>query len=128
MQISEEEIIPGKFLRRLNALFLHNETLRQDRDLQDEIVAWAKGLMSECHKEWCEMRATTIDTITYFDRKEKARKARQYRDIKYAPFREHFKKAQYEKFLQYKKEGKNLSANAFVNWYLCQESPNMLIP
>ncbi|MBR5482455.1 MAG: hypothetical protein IKV11_00145, partial [Alphaproteobacteria bacterium] len=50
------------------------------------------------------------------------------RDKKYAPFREYFKQLQRERFIIYQKQGKIMSANGFVLWFLNNQPKDMEIP
>ena len=67
---SDEEIIPIKSLRKLDYIFLHNIEIRENQLLQNEILKWAKELVTDCRQEWSEIHATTIDAIIACDRKK----------------------------------------------------------
>lgn len=125
---SDEEIIPIKSLRKLDYIFLHNIEIRENQLLQNEILKWAKELVTDCRQEWSEIYATTIDAIIACDRKNEAIKRGKSRDKKYAPFRAHFKECQFKKFLEYKELGKTLTAPTFVSWYLKNKADNINIP
>lgn len=124
----EEEIIPGKSLRKLNSLFLHNKELYKNEKLQQEIVAWAKEMLTESRAEWCSMRATTIDAVIKTDRKQQAINRGKQRDKKYSPFRDYFKSLQYQHFTEHRKQGKNLVACQFAEWFLANKLSDIEIP
>lgn len=123
-----DEIIPIKSLRKLNSIIRHNNELKQNYDLQQKLILWAKDLMSECRNNWDELHATSIDVIeTIYKRKEAAERAK-IRDRKYAPFRKLFKQIQTTKFDELSKLGKTMSANKFVIWFLENKSNDIKIP
>lgn len=124
----EEETIPGKSLRKLNSLFLHNKELLKNKKLQQEIIAWAKEMQAESKEEWCAMRATSIDAVIKTDRKQQAINRGKQRDKKYAPFREYFKNLQYQYFKEYQKFGKTMIASQFVDWFLAKNRSEVEIP
>lgn len=72
--MNEEEIISAKALRKLDTLFLRNKLLYKNKELQLQIISWAKELLSESRKEWCRQRKTTLKTIIQLDRKNEAQK------------------------------------------------------
>lgn len=124
----EEEIIPQKSMRKLNSLFLHNKELYKNKKIQQEIIAWAKEMQAENRKEWCAIRAISIDAVIKTDRKQQAINRGKQRDKKYAPFREYFKNLQYQHFKAHQKMEKTLSANAFVIWFLKNKANIVDIP
>ena len=69
-----------------------------------------------------------LDTIITCDRKKEAKRKALIKDEKYAPFREYFKNLQYKKFISYQKQGKNLSASAFVRYFLKSKAHVVDIP
>ena len=96
--------------------------------LQAQIMNLINIILYKNREQWSEMRKNSISVLCKYERKNCARKARKLRDEKYAPFREYFKKIQYEKFMQYHENGKILSANYFAMWYLTHKSEDMPIP
>ena len=118
----EEEIIPLKFERKLSYL------LRQHQELQPIILSWAKEMLAEERKTWEEIHATSIEAIISYDRKAEARRKASIKDEKYIPFREYFKKLQRKKFIEYQKQGKTLTASAFVRHFLKKQATNVDIP
>ena len=118
----EEVIIPLEAERKLSYL------LRQYQELQPKILAWAKDLLTEERKAWGEMRENSVDVLCRMERKEEAIKRGKARDKKYAPFREYFKNLQQQKFCDYQKQGKKLSANGFVKWFLEHQPKGIEIP
>ncbi len=124
----EEETIPGKSLRKLNSLFLHNKELLKNKKLQQEIIAWAKEMQAESWAEWCEMRATSTDAAIKIDRKQQAINRGKQRDRKYAPFRDYFKSLQRQHFKEHKKLNIPLIASQFVEWFLKNKPSEIEIP
>ena len=114
-----DEIIPNKSLRKLNSIIIRNEYFRQDKILQQQIIAWAKDLMSECRNEWQMMRATTIKAIIQKDRKTEAQRKANIRDKKYAPFRKYFYQIQKNEFDKKFNEGyiSTKYLNKYLAWY-----------
>lgn len=123
-----KEIIPITALRKFDAMCLHNEYLRQNKEFQQQILNWAADTLAEDREHWGDIHATTIDTIVEEDRKAQAQKRGKARDNKYAPFRKYFKNLQYQKFIEYQKQGKKMSANAFVIWFLAYHQNDIAIP
>ena len=118
----EEVIILLEAERKLSYL------LRQYQELQPKILAWAKDLLMEERKAWGEMRENSVDVLCQKERKEEAIKRGKARDKRYAPFREYFKNLQQQKFCDYQKQGKKLSANGFVKWFLEHQPIGIEIP
>ena len=123
-----KEIIPITALRKFDAMCLHNEYLRENKELQQQILSWATELLEEAREDWGKLHATTFEAIVAEDRKAQAKKRGKARDNKYAPFREYFKQVQKEKFIEYKKAGQKLTANRYVEWFLENLSENIKIP
>ena len=96
--------------------------------LQSQIMNLINIILYKNRKKWSEIRKDSISVLCKCERKNCAHKARKLRDEKYAPFRDYFKKIQYEKFMQYHHNGKILSANFFAMWYLAHKSEDMPIP
>ena len=118
----EEDIIPFEAERKLNYL------LRQHQELQPIILSWATEMLAEERKAWGEMRENSVDVLCRMERKEEAIKRGKARDKRYAPFREYFKNLQQQKFCDYQKQGKKLSANGFVKWFLEHQPIGIEIP
>lgn len=126
--MDNEEILPNKSLRKLDVLFLHNDVLNRDKNLQRQLIEWARELMAECREEWYEIHNTTIEAVAANDRKIQARKRGKARDNKYAPFRKYFKNLQRQKFKEYSDTGRQLKANAFLNWFWENKPIHIEIP
>ena len=58
-----KEIIPLKALRKFDAMCLHNEYLRQNKELRQQILSWAADMLKEARAEWSERRNDTIESI-----------------------------------------------------------------
>ena len=126
--MTDKETLPLKAARKLNMLILHNEALAKDKSLQEKIIAWSLDMLEEARADWSDMRASILDSIITCDRKQEAKRKALIKDEKYAPFREYFKNLQYKKFISYQKQGKNLSASAFVRYFLKNEAQLVDIP
>ncbi len=118
----EQEIIPLEDERKLSYL------LRHHKELQPIILSWAKEMLAEERKTWEEIRATSIEAIISYDRKAEARRKASIKDEKYISFREYFKKLQHKKFIDYQKQGKVLTASAFVRYFLKNKAKLKDIP
>lgn len=68
--------------------------------LQAQIMNLINIILYKNREQWSEIRKDSIESLCKCERKNCARKARKLRDEKYAPFREYFKKIQYEKFIK----------------------------
>ena len=123
-----KEVIPNKALRKFDEICLHNEYLRQNKELRQQILSWAADMLTEAREEWGVLHATTIEAVVIEDRKAQAKKRGKARDNKYAPFREYFKNLQQRRFNEYQKAGQRLSANRFVEWFLENTAENIEIP
>ena len=117
-----KEIIPTQYEKKLGYL------LRYHKELQPAILSWATEMLTEARKDWSDMRATSIETIISLDRKALAVKRGKARDKRYISFREYFKKIQQKKFIEYQKQGKVLTASAFVRYFLKKQAKNVDIP
>lgn len=117
-----KEIIPTQYEKKLGYL------LRYHKELQPAILSWATQMLTEARKDWADMRATSIETIISLDRKALAVKRGKARDKRYISFREYFKKLQHKKFIDYQKQGKVLTASAFVRYFLKKQAKNVDIP
>ena len=126
--MTDKETLPFKAARKLNMLIMHNEALAKDKSLQEKIIAWGLDMLEEARQEWDDMRNTILDAIITYDRKQEAKRKALIKDEKYAPFRVYFKNLQYKKFISYQKQGKNLSASAFVRYFLKSKAHVVDIP
>lgn len=126
--MDDEEIIPPQMLGELKLLFIQHEALRNSKDLQLQIIEWAKKLLTESRKEWSDMHTTLLDAVIQTDRRAEAQRKSKERDKKYASFREYFKKLQQEKYLLAQSSGGKLTANGFVEWFLKNKAQNIEIP
>ena len=126
--MTDKETIPFKAARKLNMLILHNEALAKDKSLQEKIIAWSLDMLEEARTDWSDLHNTVLDAVITCDRKQEAKRKALIKDEKYAPFREYFKNLQYKKFISYQKQGKNLSASAFVRYFLKSKAHVVDIP
>ena len=107
-----------KTLRKFDAMCLHNPKLRQNRELQQQLLSWAADMLLDAREEWGELHDTTIDAVIKTHHQEKAHKGAVARDKKYAEFRENFAKIQKEKYNEVLQNSGKLTANSFVDWFL----------
>ena len=126
--MTDKETLPFKAARKLNMLILHNEALAKDKSLQEKIITWALDMLEEARTDWSDLHNTVLDAVITCDRKQEAKRKALIKDEKYAPFREYFKNLQYKKFISYQKQGKNLSASAFVRYFLKSKAHVVDIP
>ena len=126
--MTDKETIPFKAARKLNMLIMHNEALAKDKSLQEKIITWAEDMLEEARTDWSDLHNTVLDAVITCDRKQEAKRKALIKDEKYAPFREYFKNLQYKKFISYQKQGKNLSASAFVRYFLKSKAHVVDIP
>ena len=126
--MTDKETLPFKAARKLNMLIMHNNALAKDKSLQEKIIAWSLDMLEEARTDWSDMRASVLDSIITCDRKQEAKRKALIKDEKYAPFREYFKNLQYKKFISYQKQGRNLSASAFVRYFLKNKAQLVDIP
>jgi len=126
--MTDKETLPLKAARKLNMLIIHNEALAKDKSLQEKIITWAEDMLEEARTDWSDLHNTVLDAVITCDRKQEAKRKALIKDEKYAPFREYFKDLQYKKFISYQKQGKNLSASAFVRYFLKNKAQLVDIP
>ncbi|MBR4106501.1 MAG: hypothetical protein IKK52_04285 [Alphaproteobacteria bacterium] len=126
--MTDKETLPFKAARKLNMLIMHNEALAKDKSLQEKIIAWGLDMLEEARTDWSDLHNTVLDAVITCDRKQEAKRKALIKDEKYAPFREYFKNLQYKKFISYQKQGKNLSASAFVRYFLKSKAHVVDIP
>ena len=126
--MTDKETLPLKAARKLNMLIIHNEALAKDKSLQEKIITWAEDMLEEARTDWSDLHNTVLDAVITCDRKQEAKRKALIKDEKYAPFREYFKNLQYKKFISYQKQGKNLSASAFVRYFLKSKAHVVDIP
>lgn len=124
----DKETIPLRSARKLSMLFMHNEALASNKKLQQEIIAWAEGLLEEARTEWSSVHNSLIGAIVTCERKKEAIKRGQARDKKYAPFRAYFKELQQKRFVIYYEQEKIMTANSFVRWFLENIPEDIEIP
>lgn len=118
----EKEIISIQYEKKLSYL------LRSHKELQPAILSWATEMLTEARKDWADMRATTVDIVIKNHNQSKARKGGIGRDKKYKPFREEFAKIQKEQFMKLYQNGKKMTANSFVDWFLTNNPQKTAIP
>ena len=113
-----KEAIPITALRKFDVMCLHSHKLRQDRELQQQILNWAADMLLEAREEWEELHNDTIESVIKCHTSSEAKRKSEIKDQKYAPFREYFKQIQQEKYEFALQNGSKLTANSFVDWFL----------
>lgn len=124
----DEEYIPFKSERKLANLFRTEPLLNQNKELQDRITYLIKEILKEAHAEWCDIRATTLDSVIKVHQRTNASKGGIERDKKYAQFREKFARIQKEYFTKANQNGQKLTANSFVEWFMANKTKEIKIP
>lgn len=120
--------LSAESLRKIDALILHDEYLRNNKKLQQKIITLIQEVLEDVKSESEELRATIVDAFIMEYKRTQAKKCGKIRDNKYAPFREYFKDLQKKIFIKAKENGKCLSANAFVYWFLENKPEDVIIP
>ncbi len=111
----EPYILSNKHIRLLDNIFrIHSVS----HEVKEQILNWAAVVLSEEREEWAATRTNSIKILCDMDRKAEARQRAAARNKKYEEFKEVFKQLQEQRFKQYQKEGKVLTANAFVKWFI----------
>ncbi len=113
-----KEVIPITALRKFDVMCLHSHKLRQDRELQQQILNWAADMLLEAREEWEELHNDTIESVIKCHTSSEAKRKSEIKDQKYAPFREYFKQIQQENYEFALQNGSKLTANSFVDWFL----------
>ena len=123
-----KDVIPNRALRKFGAICMHDTYLQQNQEVQQKILSWAVDMLNEARDNWGEIHTTTIDAVIKTHYKINARKGAIIRDKKYTEFRKTFAKLQKEKYETAIQNGKKLTANGFVEWFLTNKADNMQIP
>ena len=84
--MEDEVVILNKSLHKLNTLFLHNEFLRNDKKLQQQIIDWAKELLAENREEWDKLHEISFEAIIKHGRTIDAKHRSAIKDKKIRPF------------------------------------------
>lgn len=113
-----KEVIPITALRKFDVMCLHSHKLRQDRELQQQILNWAADMLLEAREEWGELHNNAIESVIKCHTSSEAKRKSEIKDQKYAPFREYFKQIQQENYEFALQNGSKLTANSFVDWFL----------
>lgn len=126
--MTDKETLPLKAARKLNLLILQNEALAKNKSLQEKIIAWSLDMLEEARADWSDMHNAILDAVITCDRRKEAIRRGKARDNKYAQFRKYFKELQKQKFAEYQKLGKKMTANGFVGWFLENIPDEVIIP
>jgi len=114
--------------RLFNNIFSQIKSPEDKKGLQEQILNWFSIVLYNKRQEWQNSRQDSIDILCSLQRKQNARERGQNRDKKYAPFREYFRNLQQQKFWEYQKQGKNMTANGFVLWFMAHLPTDIEIP
>jgi transcriptional regulator with XRE-family HTH domain len=132
--IAEELLVDNSMLLdRKENMLLHNilalVNLPEDQEiLQCRILNWLAIVLYNRRQEWQEYRRDFSEILYALYRKQDAAQRGKIRDKKYAPFRTYFSNLQKQQFEEMQKQGKKLSANAFVCWFLSHIPDDIEIP
>jgi transcriptional regulator with XRE-family HTH domain len=132
--IAEELLVDNSMLLdRTENMLLHNilawVNLPEDKQvLQCRILNWLAIVLYNRRQEWQEYRRDLSEILHALYRKQDAAQRGKSRDKKYAPFRAYFSNLQKQQFMEMQKQGKKLSANAFVGWFLNHVPDDIEIP
>ena len=121
-------IISNKHLRLLDNIFRGHHLPNDVSELQTQVIKWAEIVLSEERKEWAEQRNNSVEILCHLHRKEEARKRAAAKNERYKSFKNVYKELQKSQFKKYQQEGKFLSANAFVLWFLKYKTKSIKIP
>ena len=53
-----KEIIPITALRKFDAMCLHDEYLHENKELRQQILSWAVGMLTEAQQEFTKQEAS----------------------------------------------------------------------
>jgi transcriptional regulator with XRE-family HTH domain len=112
----------------LDNIFFQIKSIEDKKGLEEQILNWLAIVLCKKKQEWLENRRNSVDVLCALQRKEEASKRGRRRDEKYAPFREYFRNLQKQKILEYQKQGRKLSANAFANWFMNHFPTDVEVP
>ena len=121
-------IISNKHLRLLDNIFRTHHLPNDVFEVQTRVIKWAEIVLSEERKEWAEQRNNSVEILCHLHRKEEARKRAAAKNERYKSFKNVYKELQKSQFKKYQQEGKFLSANAFVLWFLKYKTKSIKIP
>ena len=85
-------------------------------------------MLEEARADWSDMHNAILDAVITCDSRKEAIRRGKARDNKYAPFRKYFKELQKQKFAEYQKLGKKMTANGFVGCFLENIPDKVIIP
>ena len=112
--MTDKEIIPCHFERKLSYLLSRHLKQSPHDKLLNELLDWAQDLLTKEREHWKEQNAFIFDTVMHLERKEAARRRGKCRDKLYAPFREYYKSVQKQKFDNSLQNGTKFSAASFA--------------
>ena len=134
LQIDAELLLDNSMLlSQQESMFFHLifsqiKSLEERKFIQEQILNWLSIILHNRKKEWIANRQTSVEILYSMDKKTEAIKRGKARDKKYASFREYFKNLQEQRYIKYLKQGKIMSANSFVVWFLEHLPKDVEIP
>lgn len=134
LQIDEELLIDNAMLLSRQENMLFNQIVNQISSpkekmiLSDRLLRWLSIILYHRRQKWQQHRQNSVEVLYSLQKQADARKRGQIRDKKYAPFREYFKNMQQQKYLEYQKSGRQLTANGFAIWFLRNLPTHIAIP
>ena len=126
--LSASSVIEIDKLRKLDCIFRQFNQTQDTKALQSQITNWIILTITDEIRHWQDSRKESVEVLCKINRSQEAQKRAQSRDKKYAPFREYFKKIQYQQFLINQKQGKKLTSCQFVRWFMDNMPLDIKIP
>lgn len=75
-----KEVIPITALHKFDVMCLHSPKLRQDRELQQQILNWAADMLLEVREEWGELHNDTIESVIKCHTSSEAKRKSEIKD------------------------------------------------
>ena len=126
--LSASSVIEVDKLRLLDFILRQFNQNKNTKALQSQITNWIILTITDEIKHWQDSRKEYVEVLCKINRSQEAQKRAQSRDKKFAPFREYFKKIQYQQFLINQKQGKKLTSCQFVRWFMDNMPLDIKIP
>ncbi len=126
--LTASSIIEADKLRQLDLIFHLFNQCKDIKTLQQQLTNWIILTITNERENWQNSRKESVEALCKINRAQEAQRRASARDKKYAPFREYFKKVQRQRFNNYMKLGKKLTAHGFVIWFLENKAGEITIP
>ena len=121
--LSASSVIEIDKLRLLDFILRKFNQMQDTKALQSQITNWIILTITDEIKHWQDSRKESVEVLCKINRSQEAQKRAQF-----APFREYFKKIQYQQFLINQKQGKKLTSCQFVRWFMDNMPQDIKIP